>query len=177
MIETNHFIEHELERHQHDEITRIRNASFPDCCHQRSYHKQLPHFRILATVAGDIVGHLGIDHRMIRVGDSAISIFGIIDLCVDIDSRAQGIGSKLLTRAHDMAMRHNVDFLLLMASDHRLYKKNGFLSVNDVCSWLRIDDHRNYGVAVETIHAEMMAKAVNKSEWPNGPIDLLGYMF
>lgn len=177
MVEIDLFIEHELENRHHDQITELRNAAFPDCRHQRSYHKQLPHFRLLALVDKRIVGHLGIDHRMIRIGDSPVSIFGMVDLCVDSEYRGNGIGGKMLTQADIIARRNNIEFLFLMASDHALYESQGFHIVDGLCSWLRIDEHRNYGVAVEEIRGEMMVKPTGDTKWPTGPIDLLGHMF
>jgi len=177
MVEIDMIFEHELKQSHHDQITELRNEAFPDCRHQRSYHKQLPHFRILAGINGRVVGQLGIDHRMIRVGSKAIRIFGIVDLCVLNEYRGSGTGGKMLSYADEIAGRNNVEFLFLMASDHRLYERHGYKVVDGICSWLRIDEHCNYGVAVQEIHGEMMVKSTSSTKWPEGPIDLLGYMF
>ena len=76
-----------------------------------------------------------------------------------------------------LGQQKGIDFLYLMATDHRLYEKNKFQVVNELCSWLRIHEHRNFGVAVENLEQEIMIRKVGKRDWPKGPIDLLGYMF
>jgi GNAT superfamily N-acetyltransferase len=106
-----------------------------------------------------------------------ISIFGVIDLCVDPAHRGNGIGKSLLLRAIQLARDANIDFMFLIADDHRLYGKCGFSAVDATCAWLRIDEHKNYGLAVEEIKGEIMVKSVNGKAWPNGAVDLLGYLF
>ena len=52
---------------------------YPD----RSYFKLPPHFRYLAmTSDGDVAAQMGVEFRVIRVGDSVVRTFGVVDLCV-----------------------------------------------------------------------------------------------
>jgi GNAT superfamily N-acetyltransferase len=177
MTELIDILESRISGDQHRQISAIRNASFPEFRTDRSYHKQLPHFRILALDKGWIQGHMGIDHRIICVGEEPISIFGVIDLCVDPAHRGNGIGKSLLVRAIQLARDANIDFMFLIADDHRLYGECGFSAIDATCAWLRIDEHKNYGLSVEEIKGEIMVKSVNGKAWPNGAVDLLGYLF
>jgi len=105
------------------------------------------------------------------------SVFGIVDLCVHEEHRNQGLGLKLLSAAESLAMRSDVDAMVLLAQDSRLYEKHRFVKVHTVCQWLRVEEHTNYGVAVEAIKDELMVKPLASGFLANGPVDFLGYMF
>ena len=48
----------------------------------RSYFKLPPHFRYLAmTGSGGVAAQVGVEYRIIRVGDAVLRTFGIVDLC------------------------------------------------------------------------------------------------
>jgi ribosomal protein S18 acetylase RimI-like enzyme len=170
-------IEFDIEADNHNQITNLRNLCFPENKSNYSYYKQLPHFRYLAFDNNILIGYLGVDHRVISVGSSVFSIFGIIDLCVAPSHRGHGIATHLLTLLSELAEEKSIDFLFLVAEEKKLYIKNGFKVVSNYCSWLRIDEHKNYGVALEKIENELMIKQIGTKSWINQPIDLLGYMF
>ena len=171
-------IEFDIIEETHRQITELRNSCFPaKNTKPRSYYKQLPHFRYLVFVENSLIAHMGVDHRVIRVGDSVFSIFGVIDLCVKSSYRQQGIASSLLSSLTELAREKSIDFLFVVVKDNRLYSKNGFYNIDNYCSWLRIHEHQNYGVAVEKITDEFMIKQIGARPWIDEPIDLLGYMF
>ena len=120
---------------------------------------------------------MGVDHRVIRVGNSIFTIFGVIDLCVVQSHRRRGIASKLLILLTELAREKSVDFLFLVSHNDAIYLNNGFQAVSQYCSWLGIEDDRNCGVLVEKIEENFMVKQTGDKQWVNEPIDLLGYMF
>ena len=176
-MKTTRIIEFDITRDVHRQITKLKNLSFPETKRNRSYFKQLPHFRYLVFDEDLLVGHMGVDHRVIRVGDRAFSIFGIIALCVKPSHQSRGIASQLLQTVTELAMEKATDFLFLVASDKRIYLKNNFQAVSVECSWLGIEDHCNCGVLTETIEEDFMIKQTGDQLWNDKPIDLLGYMF
>ena len=171
-------IEFDISKNLHQQITELRNSAFPlEHTKPRSYYKQLPHFRYLAFSKDQLIGHMGVDHRVISVGDSIFTIFGVIDLCIKPSHQQQGIASQLLDSLTKLAREKSIDFLFSVVEDNRIYLKNGFNIVSNYCSWLRIHEHKNYGVAVEKIEEEFMIKPTGDKLWIDEPIDLLGYMF
>ena len=170
-------IEFDISQDVHRQITKLKNLSFPDTKRNRSYFKQLPHFRYLVFEQDLLIGHMGVDHRVIRVGDYVCSIFGIIALCIKPSDRGRGIASRLLELVETLAREKSIDFLFLVAKDNRLYLKNGFQAVSAQCSWLGIEDHCHCGVLTETIAENFMIKQTGDKLWVDRPIDLLGYMF
>lgn len=169
--------EFEISSQEHTAITRLRNDCFDSCTRARSYFKQLPHFRYLAVENSEIVGMVGVDHRMISIDGSEFSIFGIIDLCVAQAHRGKGIAASLINAIDAQARISEIDFLVLMADNHAFYSKFGFELRNNYCAWLRINDFKNYGVAFEKLDQELMSKCLNGKEWPGGMLDFLGYLF
>ncbi len=171
------YIEHEIGPEIHRDIGVLRNSCFPEDPKNRSYGKQIPHFRFLSYKADTLVGYLGVDHRIMSFGYKPYSVFGMIDVCVSVEHRHQGIGEGMLTEAESLAKEHNIDCMVLLANDFSLYERVGFTPINSVCQWLRISEHINYGVAVEYIEGELMLKPLSKNFNAEGPIDFLGYMF
>ena len=170
-------IEYDIPAELHQQITDLRNSCFPENIKPRSYYKQLPHFRYLVFAQDSLVAHMGVDHRVIRVGDSIFTIFGVIDLCVAQSRRRQGIASQLFTLLTELAQEKSVDFLFLVSHNDAIYLNNGFQAVSQDCSWLGIENYRNCGVLVEKIAENFMVKQTGDKQWVNEPIDLLGYMF
>jgi GNAT superfamily N-acetyltransferase len=94
--------EYELTPGQRELIRALLRESVPGYPH-RSYFKQLPQFRLLLQRDDELVGQVGVEHRVIRTGDSPLRIFGVIDLCVAPTARSQGLGSRLLGEVETLA--------------------------------------------------------------------------
>ena len=117
---------------------------YPD----RSYFKLPPHFRYLAMMGGTVVAaQMGVELRVIRVGDLVARTFGVVDVCVRESERSRGLASRLLAEVTDFARACGMDFVILFADDDRLYAANGWARVRNRCSWVKIDDHTTLGLA------------------------------
>ncbi|MEM6914986.1 MAG: GNAT family N-acetyltransferase [Verrucomicrobiota bacterium] len=169
--------EHEIRSDLHREITGLRNASFPAGALPRSYFKQLPHFRILAFEEDVLVGHLGVDHRVMNFAGNPLRVFGAIDVCVAASHRRKGIGSEMISCLEEEARKSEADLLLLIADDHRVYRKAGFELLKAECEWLAIDDHKNHGLLQESLDGELLIKPLRPELVPAGPVDFLGYLY
>ena len=145
----------------------------------RDYFKQLPHYRLLAYEDERLVGHLGVDLRVMNLNGQAVTVFGAIDVCVSPDRQGSGIGSELLRQFETIARDSNrVDFLFLVAKNTAIYESLGFKKTNLRTKWLKIDQHKNYGVGNELItDAFFLFKAISDTQWKDGELDLLGYMY
>ena len=162
----------------------VRNAAVAgllDTCFDsghggRTFHKQIPHGRLLVWSGSDLMGHVGMDYRVVRVGDATLPILGIVDLCVAPSARRQGIGATLLQRAEERARGQS--FALAMADDHRLYLRTGYsLIPNTDVTFLAIDEVRCHSVIRRDLSEIFMVKQLAGDAWPDGPIDLLGHLF
>lgn len=171
------YSELELDADLDKRIEQLRNTCFLEHSVPRSYYKQRPHFRLLIHKDDTLLAHVGLDYRMVSVAGQPLSILGIIDLCVLPSARGRGLASQLIKAVIELGTSRSVDFLMLAADDHRLYQQHGFETVSAYCSWLRIDQFKNYGVAVEKLDDVIMVRPLSSKAWPEGPIDMLGYLF
>ena len=152
-------------------ISNLLKDSFQGYPNDRIFYKQLPAFRFLAWSNGNLIGHLGIEHRIINNAGQLLNIFGIVDLCVHLAHQHQKIATRLLKKVENLATSNHIDFLLLNASEHNLYESNGFACVQAKCRWLLINKHQTLGVADRTLKQTIMIKRLGNKEWQNGPLD------
>lgn len=162
----------------HEQIRCLLQICFPasDYFLTRDYFKQRPQRRLLAWRDGRLVGHCGIEHRTIGLQTGPATIFGLIEVCVDADHRATGIASGMIGYIEQLGQQHDVDFLMLFATDRRLYERRNFRAAGNPSRWSMIDNHRTIGVDEQPLE-ELMIKELGEREWPEGLVDLLGYQF
>ena len=166
----------DVDEELHKLIKKLRNSSFPDHMSEVSYLKQLPHLRCLEHRNGELIGYMGLDYRVVGVGDKNYKVLGVIDFCVVEEARGKGVGSSMLSRLNSFAETKDVDFIILMAEKTSFYERNGFHRLNVASSWLRLHEYKNYGVAFDHLD-NFFVKSTGNKKWPNGHVDWLGYMF
>ena len=171
----------EIDKKTNAQIKYLLQSCFPEAEYrQRTYYKQLSHYRILATENEQLVGQLGIDYRVMNLNGEAVKVLGVIDLCVSPSLQNKGIGTKLMQKFEAVAKRHsdNIDFLFLVTDSAVFYERLGFRKTKLTITWLKIDQHNNYGQGTEMIDdAFFMIKAVSDKVWKDGDLDMLGYMY
>lgn len=169
--------EYTIDPTMNSEIRALLESSFPGFFRDRIYYKQVPSFRCLVRCHGKIVAQVGVVYRVIRVGERAVTIFGLADLCVDEAHRGKGLASRLLEEVESLALLHHIDTLVLLADDHRLYLGHGFEAVKRPCTWLGIDEHRSLGMRSQNLGDCLLVKLLDDQPWPQGEIDFLGFLF
>jgi len=162
----------------HEQIRCLLQFCFPDSGYllTRDYFKQRPQRRLLVWKEGILVGHCGIEHRTIGLKTGPATIFGLIELCVDGEHQGEGIASGMIEHVEQLGQQHDVDFLMLFATDRRLYEKNGFRAPGNPLRGSMIHEHQTTGVD-EQVLEELMIKELGDRKWPKGLVDLLGYQF
>jgi GNAT superfamily N-acetyltransferase len=185
-------VDHKREGSEPAAISRVAEAEIPaDLLHQaqallqtcfpgypsRAYFKLPPHFRYLAVAGGELVGQVGVELRVIRVGSNVLRTFGVVDLCVRGSERSRGLAGKLLAEVTQLACTCQMDFVILFADDDRLYTRNGWTRAANLCSWLKINDHTTVGLATAEDTGALMVKKTGHHTWPEGEVDLLGHLF
>ena len=171
-----------IDENQSKEIARLLSVCFPnhkDDYRGRDYFKQLPHHRLLAYSSGKLIGHLGIDFRVMNLNDKPVRVFGAVDVCVAPENRKTGIATTLLRRFEEVARDSGrVDFLFLVSNEPGFYERLGYETTMLRTTWLKLDQHSNFGVATEEISdASFLYKSISNAQWNDGELDLLGYMY
>jgi GNAT superfamily N-acetyltransferase len=161
-------------------FVRVRDllqGAFPGYPEDRPYFKLRPQFRYLAWDGETLAGHLGVEHRVIRVGDASLAIFGVIDLCVAPPYQHRSLATQMLRLLEALARETQRDAVVLFADDHRVYAASGYQRIETSCTWMMIDDHRTLGITTRSLGNSMMVKPIALPRWPDGAVDLLGYLF
>lgn len=163
---------------EQDEIRDLLATCFPEepFTATRTYLKQAPPKRILVRSDGQLVGHAGVEHRVIGLEGSAARIFGILDVCVHPAARTRGIASRMLAEVEQVARSSGAEFVVLFASDARLYEKCGYHRRPNIVRWVKINEHAIIGIGCEPV-PELMAKELTGRAWSSGVVDLLGHLF
>ncbi len=167
-----------LGRQRAEDIRRLLAACFPDWEHtrHRNYFKQVPARRLLASEGDRLLGQLGLEYRAIGTSTGPATLLGIIDLCVAPDARGRGMAGRMLDHVEQLGRQHGIEFLVLFTTDRRLYERHGYGRADNPLRWLRIHEHTSLGMAEEPVD-ELMVKPLTARPWPEGTVDLLGYLF
>lgn len=173
-----HLVETSIDTATESDLIALLEECFPDTFEGRTYFKQMPHARLLHYQDGALVGQLGLDFRIIRVGEEVIRTLGVIDLCVSTQLRLQQRATAMLERVAMIAEKARTDFQILFADNPALYLNNGYQLVEPAqISWLAIDDRKTYGVIERDMTGILLARPTSNRSFPSGEIDLLGYLF
>jgi N-acetylglutamate synthase-like GNAT family acetyltransferase len=167
--------EFELSFSEREQLNALLNSCFDGVFKDRLYFKQLPHWRHLLVAGDRIVAQAGVDHRVIRIGEQVATIFGIID--VQPDMRDKGLAHQLLAEIAGLGQAHGVQFAVAMADDQRLYEACGFRNVPAYCRWLAVDNVTSKTVMEENLGECFMMRPLTGMAWPEGMVDLVGYLF
>ena len=176
MTELSRLPEAEIGADLHLSLQRLLGACFPGYP-ARSYFKIPPHFRYVVTGGATVHAQMGVELRVIRVGEQVLRTFGVVDLCVGDDRRGQGLAGRLLDEVSGYAAACGIDFVILFADEDGLYRRNGFARVGNPLTWVKINEHRTIGLAQAVTPHELMVRPVSGTAWPAGEIDLLGHVF
>lgn len=178
LLEIRKYAELELDSETIEQISLLLQKSFPETAYNgRHYFKQLPHYRLLAYEDEMLVGHAGIDYRIMRLNDQQIKVLGVIDLCVVEERRNHYIGSFLLEEIEKLAMNANADFILLFSKVGKVYEKHNYKYVDNICTWFKLHEHKSIGIGDEFIQKEIMVKEMSAKKWEAGNLDMLGYLY
>lgn len=167
----------EIPKEKREALRVLLNSCFPDYFIQREYFKQIPKFRYLVWDEEKLVAQMGVENRVINIDGDIVRIFGVIDLCVEDGYRSHNIATNLLERVEYLGLKNGIDFIILFADDHRLYRKNGYRLVSNICRWLAIDELRSVEIIEKRLTNCFMVKSLSQKSWKNGQVDLLGYLF
>ena len=174
-----HIEEYKIGEELANKIQELLRASF-SFYPERIYYKQVPDFRLLLwedDSESNLLAHLAVEHRVISIDKEPVPIFGITDLCVAETKKSKGLASRLLDESKDIAKKHKIDFLVLFADDHRLYIREGYELIPNMCKWMMINEHQTLGIVRRSLADCLMVKRVGRKKWKTGEIDMMGTVF
>lgn len=142
----------------------------------RSFHQQRHHIRYIARDGDNIIGHMSLCYRSIRMGDALVRIMGLGDVSTDPDHQGKGIASALMSETLKEARASQADFYLLFGV-RPMYAGNGFRAVPNHVTHTELYGARTGKIATAT-NPSLMVLQLRGSAWDDtAPIDLLGFSF
>lgn len=141
----------------------------------RSFYVQPHHLRMVHRDV-TIVGHLGLNFRLIRLGDRLVPVLGIGDVATARSHRGQGVASGLLRAAIDEGRRSPAELMLLFG-DAGLYRGHGFRAVTNPVRHQRLDGHVS-GDSVLSGDEMLKVLELKTGSWDDhATVDILGFKF
>lgn len=159
-------------------IRKLLDHCFQDYPGDDIFFKQIPSFRYLAYIGNELVGHLGVDHRVIKNGNRRCKALCISDVCVSETYRSRKIGSRMMKKMESDAQKAKIDFAILIATQSKIYYNLGYRSRENTFRWLIIQNHESLGLAQRKLGKNMvMVKKISGIPWSLETTDFLGPLF
>jgi len=160
-------------------IATLLLSAFDDSFGGRSYHQQRHHLRLVLRDP-DIIGHMALTYRAIRMGEDLVDIVGLAEVATDPERRGEGIATRLLAVAMEEARASAADFFMLFGN-RPIYAGHGFRVVPNTFTYVEHFGART-GNVVQTDGSDsvfdMMILPLGDLAWDEtAHIDLLGTKF
>lgn len=140
----------------------------------RSYYQQRHHVRLVARSPGQIVGHMALSIRDIRLGADLVTVIGLADVATHPYRRGEGIASALLHACIVEARQTTAAFFMLFG-DAEIYAGNGFVPVGNSIRYISLLGARTDRV-FEKPNRGLMVMPLGDLPWNDAvPVDLLGH--
>ncbi|RYG91496.1 GNAT family N-acetyltransferase [Loktanella sp. IMCC34160] len=145
----------------------------------RSFHQQRHHLRLVLRDP-QIIGHMALIYRAIRLGDALVDIVGLAEVATDPDRRGEGIATRLLTAAIDEARGSGAQFFVLFGN-RLIYAGHGFRRVANPYTYVTLYGARTGAVTRrdgQGADDDMMVLPLSDVPWDEtAHIDMLGTKF
>lgn len=125
----------------------------------------------------EIVAHLAVQLRAVRLGDDLVTIAGIADVATDADHRGKGHAAALLQAALATARQSPAHHVLLFGTA-RLYPAAGFRPVGNPLTYLDLTGARTGELHRDRPEEHLQVLDLSSQAWDGAkPLDLLGGLF
>ena len=139
----------------------------------RSWSSARPELRLVCTLAGRPLAHLGVLRRFLQVGDMPVLVGDVGLVAVDPDVQGGGLGTALLARGHALLTRLDLPFGYLTCGEQvaGFYSAGGWERVPGPTRMVRADGR------VQVYGGASMVLPVRRGieEWPAGRVDRNGW--
>ncbi|HEV3492589.1 MAG TPA: GNAT family N-acetyltransferase [Reyranella sp.] len=124
---------------------------------------------LIAREAQQVVGHLALYRRPVKMGDEVLEIGMIGAVAVAPDHRRRGHCRRLLRRAHDDLRARSIPFSILFAFEPRVYLSSGYRLMQNETHFLDAD-----GAWKSLVYRGSMYAELAERPWPNRMLELAG---
>ena len=158
------------------QIAHLLARSFSTDFGGRSYYQQRPHFRLIWREGGQVIGHMAVMMRAIRLENDLTDVAGLADVATDPDHRGRGIAADMLQAAIAQVRRTQADYFLLFGTA-ALYGAHGFSPAQNMIRYSDLRGAVTGAVKLEKA-LELRVLPLRGRDWPvDATVDLLGHLF
>ena len=153
-------------------VQALLNEAFPEGSSTNGdYYARhgVPDRILIAREAQQVVGHLAVYQRRVKMGDEALEIGMIGAVAAALDHRRKGRCRLLLRRAHDYLRARSIPFSILFAFEPFVYLSSGYRPMQNETHFLDADGAWKTFVYRGSMYAELA-----KRPWPNRMLELAG---
>ena len=138
----------------------------------RYWHNSVPVYSALIEDGDNIIAHVSVIDRIVKVGDKKCRVAGVQNVFVLPEYRGKGLSDTVLKTAMAEAKRKGFDFGLLFTGEKnkKVYARNGWVQINEQ-KFIRIEDGREIERSPEAVN---MYYPVRKKVFPAGTVNLQG---
>jgi predicted acetyltransferase len=129
----------------------------------------LPDRILIGREARQVVGHLALYRRQVKMGREVLEIGMVGGIAVAPDHRRKGHCRLLLERAHDYLRARSIPFSILFALEPLVYLSSGYRLMQNETHFLDVD-----GAWKTFVYRGSMYAKLAERPWPNRLLDLAG---
>ena len=142
----------------------------------RSFYQNRHHCRFMVRSGAQLIGHLAVCYRAVRLGDEPVDIIGIGEVAVHPDFRRRGICAAMLDAAIDDASHSIAEFALLFG-EASIYSGAGFVSAQNSVTTTEMRGAQTLRVETK-VSPHLMVRPLTDRTWDfKAPLDLAGFSF
>lgn len=165
-----------LSAEEEAQIAHLLARSFATDFGGRSYFQQRPQLRMLWRDGGQILGHMAVMLRAIRIDGVLTHVAGLADVATDVDNRGKGIAAALLTEAISQMRASPAQYGLLFGSAG-LYAAQGFGPVRGRLTYVDMTGAITGDIRHEFV-PHLQALPLKGQAWPDmAMVDMMGPLF
>jgi predicted N-acetyltransferase YhbS len=168
--------EHLLANADDAAIARLLARCFSTDFGGRSFFQTRHTWRHVLRHDGQIIAHLAVQLRAVRLGQDLRTIAGIADVATDPDHRGKGHAARLLQAALGTA-RHSAAQHVLLFGTAKLYPSAGFRPTRNPLTYLDLTGARTGQLLRDRPEDHLQVLDLAAAWDETKPLDLLGGLF
>ena len=137
----------------------------------RKWHGSGPVYSVFVQEGDNVIAHVGMVDRVIKVGDKEYRIAGVQNMFVIPEYRGTGLSNAVLSSAMEEAKRQGFDYGLLFTTEYtkEVYARNGWVQITGR-KFIAFDDGEEIGALEEV----KMYCSLTGRDFPPGTVNLQG---
>ena len=128
-----------------EQIGALLDRAFGADYEGRSYYQQRHHVRLIMRAGTEILGHIALSLRAIRMDEQIVQVAGLAEVGTDPHYRGKGIATKLMAAAIQEARASVASFVVLFG-DQPLYAGSGFMTKRNILRFTPFIDVRTVSI-------------------------------